>query len=95
MGVKTAAGVTGQRRVLLINFKGIKSADFSTDLHSASKGSGRGKTTEAVENGMGGRIWKQIPIPGRGKTSRDKVEDGTRFKTEPRGKVVHQGTQAR
>jgi hypothetical protein len=47
--------------------------DLSEILASASKGSVRRQTTEAVKNGKGGRDWKQYPMSGRGKTSGDKV----------------------
>jgi hypothetical protein len=91
----TAEGVSGQRSNLLINVSKCKFDDFSENCSTASKGSVRRKTAEAVKNGMGGRLWKQSSMSGRGKTPGGKVEGGTGFKTWPRGKVVHQGTLAR
>jgi hypothetical protein len=48
-----------------------------------------------VENGKGGRYWKQYPMTVRGKTLGAKVEDGTGFKAELRGEAVYQRTSAR
>jgi hypothetical protein len=43
---------------------------------------------------MSGRVWKQKPMSGRGKTPRVKVEDGTGFKAELRDKAVYQRTSS-